>query len=77
MVVKLAQLCHPLKQIVTASSLEESWGLCQETLSKMSVYGQVPRRCLESLEAMQQKISCLEQRMSTIRASNSPADIYH
>ncbi|KAN0112207.1 Fungal specific transcription factor domain containing protein [Hyaloscypha variabilis] len=61
MVVKLAQLCHPLKQIITASSLEESWEVCRETLSKMNVYGQVPRRCLESLEAMQQKISRLEQ----------------
>jgi hypothetical protein len=61
MVVKLAQLCHPLKQIVTASSLEESWDLCRNILSKMSVYGQVPRRCLESLESMQQKISRLEQ----------------
>jgi hypothetical protein len=61
MVVKLAQLCHPLEQIVSASSLGQSWILCRETLSKMSSYGQVPRRCLESLEAIQQKISRLEQ----------------
>jgi hypothetical protein len=63
MVVKLAQLCYPLKQIVTAASLDESWDLCRNTLSRMSVYGKVPRRCLESLEAMQQKISHLEQCM--------------
>ena len=61
--MKLAQLCYPLKQIVTAASLDESWDLCRNTLSRMSVYGQVPRRCLESLEAMQQKISHLEQCM--------------
>ncbi|KAH8594525.1 fungal-specific transcription factor domain-containing protein [Bisporella sp. PMI_857] len=59
MVVVLAQLCNPLKQIVTASYLDQSWALCHETLSKMSSYGQVPQRCLESLEVIRQKISRL------------------
>jgi hypothetical protein len=58
--MKLAQLCNPLKQVVNTASLDESWALCRDTLLKLTSHGPVAQRCLESLEAIQEKISCLE-----------------
>lgn len=58
--MKLAQLCNPLKQVINTASLDESWGLCRDTLLKLTSHGPVAQRCLESLEAIQKKISCWE-----------------
>jgi hypothetical protein len=54
--ITIARICDFSDQELDMQRLEKSWELCQETLADMTMHGEGPRRCLDSIKMMGKRV---------------------